>query len=367
MAYGMAERRESDPPTVFASAAHGFPQAVAVAGGRTVYVSGTGGVGRRGRLIGGGDLGAQARQAFGNVVRVVEAAGGGRASNVSVRILLTHAHAPTLPSDAPGPGFRHRPREPAAVQPSALAQRATRTAVDGYKVVKAYPHDPNAYTQGLIFRDGFLYESTGRTGHSSLRKVELETGEVLQKLPIPPGTSPKGSPSGSGQLLQLTWQNNVGLRLRPGHLQAPAGPSTTRARDGGWPTDGHRLILSDGSAQLRFLDPEHVRRGAQVTVKDGGTTVDQLNELEVVNGEVWANVWHTNRIARIDPRPAGSNGWVDLSGLMAAALRLDAEAVLNGIAYDAASRRLFVTGKLWPKLFEIAIVPAKGKSGGKTS
>jgi len=253
-----------------------------------------------------------------------------------------------------------------AIQPSALAQRATRTAVDGYKVVKAYPHDPNAYTQGLIFRDGVLYESTGLNGRSSLRKVKLETGEVLQQLPIPPDYFAEGLAEWKGQLVKLTWQNNVAFVYDRATFK--------RQRTFNYPGEGWGLaedatgfVLSDGSAHLRFMDPNTFAEVRRVTVMDGGTTIDQLNELEVVNGEVWANVWHTNRIARISPKTGKVVGWIDLSGLMAGGYRLDAEAVLNGIAYDAANRRLFVTGKLWPKLFEIAIVPARGKGVGKTS
>jgi glutamine cyclotransferase len=245
---------------------------------------------------------------------------------------------------------------------SALAQRAARAAVDGYKVVKAYPHDPNAYTQGLIFRDGVLYESTGINGRSSLRKVKLETGEVLQQLPIPPDYFAEGLAEWKGQLVQLTWQNNVAFVYDRATFK--------RQRTFNYPGEGWGLaedatgfVLSDGSAHLRFMDPNTFAEVRRVTVMDGGTTIDQLNELEVVNGEVWANVWHTNRIARIDPKTGKVVGWIDLTGLMAGGYRLEAEAVLNGIAYDAAGRRLFVTGKLWPKLFEIAIVPARGKAG----
>jgi glutamine cyclotransferase len=252
-----------------------------------------------------------------------------------------------------------------AVLPPALAQRATRAVVDGYKVVKAYPHDPNAYTQGLIYRDGVLYESTGLSGRSSLRKVKLETGEVLQQQPIPPEYFAEGLAEWKGQLVQLTWQNNVAFVYDRASFKRVRNFSYG-GEGWGLAEDATGFVLSDGTAQLRFMDPNTFAETRRVTVTDGSTTIDQLNELEVVNGEVWANVWHTNRIARISPRTGKVLGWVDLSGLMSGGYRLDAEAVLNGIAYDAASRRLFVTGKLWPKLFEIAIVPAKGR-GGKTS
>jgi glutamine cyclotransferase len=244
---------------------------------------------------------------------------------------------------------------PAAL-PAAPAQRAAQVAVDTYRVVKAYPHDPNAYTQGLIVRDGVLYESTGLNGRSSLRKVKLETGEVLQQQRIDPEYFAEGLAEWKGQLVQLTWRSNVAFVYDRATF---ARRRTFNYPGEGWGLagDADGFVLSDGSDQLRFLDPDTFREVRRVTVTDGKTTISQLNELEVVNGEVWANVWHTNRIARISPRTGKVVGWIDLAGLMAGGYRLDAEAVLNGIAYDAASRRLFVTGKLWPRLFEIQVVP----------
>jgi glutaminyl-peptide cyclotransferase len=248
---------------------------------------------------------------------------------------------------------------PAAL-PAAPAQRAAPVAVDTYRVVKAYPHDPDAYTQGLIVRDGVLYESTGLNGRSSLRKVKLETGEVLQQQRIDPEYFAEGLAEWKGQLVQLTWQSNVAFVYDRATFVRRR---TFNYSGEGWGLAGDAggFVLSDGSAQLRFLDPETFREVRRVTVTDGTTPISQLNELEVVNGEVWANVWHTNRIARISPRTGKVVGWIDLAGLMAGSFRLDAEAVLNGIAYDAASRRLFVTGKLWPRLFEIQVVPRRAK------
>ena len=244
--------------------------------------------------------------------------------------------------------------------PPALAQRAVRVPVDGYRVVKAYPHDPEAYTQGLIVRAGFLYESTGRNGRSSLRKVKLETGEVLQQERVAPEYFAEGLAEWKGQLVQLTWQSNVAF-VYDRTTFARRRTFTYPGEGWGLATDASGFVLSDGSDQLRFLDPETFREVRRVTVTDGATTVSQLNELEFVNGEVWANVWHTNRIARISAKTGQVLGWIDLTGLMAGGYRLDAEAVLNGIAYDPTGRRLFVTGKLWPKLFEIAIVPRRSR------
>lgn len=244
------------------------------------------------------------------------------------------------------------------------AQRRAPTPVSGYRVVKSYPHDANAYTQGLIFRGGFLYESTGQHGQSTLRKVKLETGEVLQQRRIDSAHFAEGLTEWKGRLFQLTWQSNVAFV----YDLATFAPVTTLKYPGeGWGlTAGpDSLILSDGTADLRFLDPATFKEIRRVTVRDGGTAIDQLNELEFVRGEVWANVWHTDRIARIDPRTGRVTGWIDLSGLMSM-YRLDAESVLNGIAYDPASQRLFVTGKMWPKLFEIQVVPKPAASSQRS-
>ena len=235
-----------------------------------------------------------------------------------------------------------------------MAQRRAATPVSGYRVVNAYPHDPDAYTQGLIYRGGFLYESTGRNGQSTLRKVKLETGAVVQQRRIDAAHFAEGLTEWKGRLYQLTWQSKVAFVY---DLATFAPVRTLRYPGEGWgltaAPDG--LILSDGTADLRVLDPETFREIRRVTVRDAGVPIDQLNELEFVRGEVWANVWHTDRIARIAPQTGRVVGWIDLSGLMST-YRLEAEAVLNGIAYDAATQRLFVTGKLWPRLFEIQVV-----------
>jgi glutaminyl-peptide cyclotransferase len=235
------------------------------------------------------------------------------------------------------------------------APAQSQTPVAGYRVVNAYPHDPDAYTQGLIYRDGVLFESTGRNGQSTLRKVKLETGAVLQQRHVDAAHFAEGLAEWKGRLFQLTWQSNVAFVY---DLATFAPVKTLKYPGEGWGLtagpDG--LILSDGTAQLRVLDPETFRELRRVTVRDGGVPVEQLNELEFVRGEVWANVWHSNRIARIAPQTGRVVGWIDLSGLMGM-YRLDAEAVLNGIAHDPKTDRLFVTGKLWPRLFEIQIVP----------
>ena len=230
------------------------------------------------------------------------------------------------------------------------------TPVDTYRVVNSYPHDSAAYTQGLVYRDGFLYESTGLRGSSSLRKVRLETGEVVQQRRVDQAHFAEGLADWKDQLVQLTWQSNVAFV----YDRASFAPRRTFSFSGeGWGLthDEQRFILSDGTEQLRFLDPETFREIGRVAVADGRTPVRDLNELEYIRGEVYANVWHTDRIARISPQTGRVTRWIDLRGLLPAGYRLDPQAVLNGIAYDAAGDRLFVTGKLWPRLFEIRIVP----------
>jgi glutamine cyclotransferase len=234
-----------------------------------------------------------------------------------------------------------------------LAQRSTGTPVHRYDIVNSYPHDPDAFTQGLIFRDGVLYESTGRNGRSTLRRVQLETGKVLQQTKIDDQYFAEGLTDWSNRLIQLTWVTNVGFVYDIASFKTL---QTFRYDGEGWGLthDERRLIMSDGTPTLRFLDPESMMVTGRVTVRDRGRPVDDLNELEFVNGVLYANVWTTDRIAMINPTSGEVTGWVDLRGLMPPAFT-SGDAVLNGIAYDASRRRLFVTGKLWPRLFEIRI------------
>ena len=232
-------------------------------------------------------------------------------------------------------------------------------ADEGYRVVHSYPHDAQAFTQGLVFAEGHLYESTGQVGHSSLRMVDLETGRVLQELPVPEPYFAEGLTTWGSALVQLTWQSHVAFvydRFSFRHL------SMGKYVGEGWglTTDGKALILSDGTAQLRFLNPVTFHELRRITVKDHGRPVTKLNELEMVKGEIYANVWYSDRIARIAPVTGKVLGWIDLRGLLPSSERRDPEAVLNGIAYDAAHDRLFVTGKLWPRLFEIKIKRGTG-------
>lgn len=227
----------------------------------------------------------------------------------------------------------------------------------GYRVVHAYPHDDQAFTEGLFYLDGYLYESTGREGASGIRKVKLETGKPVQSQSIPPQYFGEGIVAWKDRLIELTWRNEIGFIYDLGRLKPVA---HFGYRGEGWALthDGKRLIMSDGTAELRFLDPETLKETRRVTVTDDGKPVTMLNELEYVKGEVLANVWQTNRIARIDPASGKVTGWIDLTGLAPAGIAPQeaADAVLNGIAYDARHDRLFVTGKLWPRLFEIRLV-----------
>lgn len=227
--------------------------------------------------------------------------------------------------------------------------------VSGFRVVNAYPHDPAAYTQGLIYREGFLYESTGLNGRSTLRKVKLETGQVLQQHRLDQAHFGEGLALWNDRLVQLTWRSHIAF-VYDVVTFAPLRTFSYPGEGWGLTAGGGSFILSDGTDQLRFLDPETFREIRRVSVTDGGVAVRDLNELEFVRGEIYANVWQTDRIARISPQSGRVTGWIDLRGLMSTGYQLDREAVLNGIAYDARNDRLFVTGKLWPRLFEIRLL-----------
>jgi glutamine cyclotransferase len=223
-----------------------------------------------------------------------------------------------------------------------------------YEVVKAYPHDAKAFTQGLVFYQDVFYESTGLNGSSSLRRVEIETGKVLKKIDVPNQFFAEGLALLNGRLYQLTWQTQQGFVYDL--------DSFNKIREFGYMGEGwglthdaSALIMSDGSSRIRFIDPGTFDVQRMITVQDGSHDITQLNELEYIKGEIYANIWMQDRIARIDPQSGKVNSWIDLSGLQPAEARSDPGAVLNGIAYDEATDRLFVTGKLWPKLFEIKL------------
>jgi glutamine cyclotransferase len=231
--------------------------------------------------------------------------------------------------------------------------RTAPAPTDGYRVVRSYPHDPQAFTQGLLYADGVLYEGTGLNGRSSIRKVRLENGEVLQIRNLDERYFGEGIVIWQRQLIQLTWQSEIGFVYDRDTFEQRR--TFSYAGEGwGLTHDGTRLIMSDGSPYLRFLDPGTLKVTGKLAVRDGNTLVEELNELEHVKGEILANVWPTERIARISPKTGRVTGWIDLRGLLSPGEAAQAD-VMNGIAYDASADRLFVTGKLWPRLFEIQI------------
>jgi glutaminyl-peptide cyclotransferase len=225
----------------------------------------------------------------------------------------------------------------------------------GYEVVHTYPHDATAFTEGLLFHEGFLYESTGLYEQSSIRKVKLESGEIIQRRDLPGAYFGEGIAVWKDRLVQLTYQSGKGFVY---NLASFAPQSDFTYPGVGWAltSDEKRLIMSDGTPELRFLDPDTLRERGRLLVTDGGSPVKYLNELEWYKGAILANVWHSDRIARIDPATGRVTAWIDCSGLLPPRERPDPEDVLNGIAWDAANDRVFITGKRWPRLFEIRLV-----------
>ena len=237
----------------------------------------------------------------------------------------------------------------------ALLLAAPALAETRWKLVQSYPHDPAAFTEGLFFHQGALYESTGLEGQSEIRKVDLKTGRTLSRRIVPPPYFGEGIVNWKDRLISLTWRHRQGFVWR---LSDFFPISTFRYEGEGWglTQDGHSLIMSDGTAQLRFLNPEKLTEERRITVTWNGRPVERLNELEYVKGEIWANIWYDNHIARIDPRSGAVIDWLDIAPLLKASGAKDSEAVANGIAYDAKADRLFVTGKNWARLFEIRVV-----------
>lgn len=248
----------------------------------------------------------------------------------------------------------------ASYQHAAPAPRAGGAPVFGYQVVHTYPHDRNAFTQGLEFRAGVLYEGTGIYGRSSLRKVKLETGEVLQKTDLDPTYFGEGITVLNERISQLTWQTQTGFVYEQLTFK-PLRQFKYPGEGWGLANDGSRIYMSDGTPQIRFWDPTTYQETGRITVRDGKQDVDDLNELEYYRGEILANVWLTDRIVQFSPKDGRVTRWIDLKGILPESEKAQ-DSVLNGIAYDSVGDRLFVTGKLWPKLFEIKIVsrPASG-------
>jgi glutaminyl-peptide cyclotransferase len=241
-----------------------------------------------------------------------------------------------------------------ACAPTTIAQRRP-APVQSYKVIATFPHDTTSFTQGMVFADGELYESTGLNGESTLRRVDLKTGQTLQRIDIPKQYFAEGLALVGDELLQLTWQHKLGFVYdRKTFKQKRTFSYNTE----GWGIayDGtSRLVMSDGSDRLTFLDPKTFTAQKTMRVQDAGRPVLNLNELEWIENEIWANVWQTDRIARINPNTGDVNAWIDLSSLFPRAQRVPPADELNGIAYDRATRRIFITGKKWPRLYQITV------------
>jgi glutamine cyclotransferase len=229
-----------------------------------------------------------------------------------------------------------------------------------FKIIHVFPHDSAAFTQGLIYHGGFFYEGTGLNGRSSLRKVRPETGEVVRRVDLEPQFFGEGITLFKNEIVQLTWQSQTGFiyNLSDFHLLRQF---SYPGEGWGLTTIGNEIFMSDGTAEIRVLDGGTLKEKRRLKVHDGSTPVTELNELEFVAGEIFANIWQTNRIARISPQNGKVVGWIDLTGLLSPIYRLQEGAVLNGIAYDSVRKRLFVTGKLWPSVFEIQLVPKERK------
>ncbi|HLK60641.1 MAG TPA: glutaminyl-peptide cyclotransferase [Chthonomonadaceae bacterium] len=245
-----------------------------------------------------------------------------------------------------------------AVQPAAVKSSVPIYTAD---VKHTYPHDPHAFTQGLIYIDGYLYESTGLNGQSSLRKVELESGKVLQKIDVPSQYFAEGMTLFQGKIYQITWKEQKCFVYNPKTFQKE-GELTYTGEGWGLTHDDKLLIMSDGTNTIRFRDPAtfEVKRSITIMNPNNGKPLDQLNELEYIKGEIYANIWQTDAIVRIDPQSGKVVGMIDLTDLYPLSTRsaspgADPPDVLNGIAYDAGKDRLFVTGKRWPKLYEITL------------
>jgi glutamine cyclotransferase len=242
--------------------------------------------------------------------------------------------------------------------PAAAHGETPGLAYYSYEVVHTWPHDPAAFTQGLVYRDGDFLESTGLIGESTLRDVELETGRVLKQVSIGSEYFGEGLAVIGTRAYQLTWQNRIGF-IYDAFTFKREGEFVYDGEGWGLATDGKSLVLSDGTSQIRFLDPATFRLVRAITVTESGRPLARLNELEWINGEIFANVWQTDEVVRIDPSSGVVRGVIDFAGLLPSNERRPDTDVLNGIAYDAERDRLFITGKRWPRVYEVRIIPRR--------
>jgi len=254
---------------------------------------------------------------------------------------------------ATAPGTVAAP-SPQHTEPGARPEMAIPTY--SYEIFNRWPHDRTAYTEGLVFSGGALFESTGLNGASSVRRVEIATGRVTQSLSLAPDFYGEGLTLFDDMLIQLTWQSHKGF-VYDARCFCPRGEFAYDGEGWGLTHDGRSLIMSDGTQRIRFLDPRTFATIRTIDVYDNGQPLMNLNELEYVRGEIYANVWQTDSIVRIDPATGALRGRIDLTGLFPVAERAGPDDLLNGIAYDDATDRLFVTGKNWPTLFEIRLRP----------
>jgi glutaminyl-peptide cyclotransferase len=236
-----------------------------------------------------------------------------------------------------------------------LGQNSSAPILYTYQIVKTFPHDTSAFTEGLVFSNGSLYESTGRYGASSIRQVNLEDGVVQKEFSLAPQYFGEGLTVVNDALMQLTWQSNIGF-IYDKQTFAVQGNFSYSTEGWGLTFNGTDLVMSDGSANLYFLNPTTFQKVGQVSVHDGNTSITNINELEYVNGDIYANIWLQQKIAIINPQNGLVKGWIDLTGIYQTTVPDD---VLNGIAYDAQNNRLYITGKDWPNLYQITITPKK--------
>ena len=283
--------------------------------------------------------------------RRTDGTGRGRVATALLALVLVGAAPPQLqPALTPTPA-------PAPQQTPALVPAPAPVPVYTLEIVARFPHDATAFTQGLLWHDGALYESTGKEGRSEVRRVALNDGRVLARRALPSAVEfGEGLALWKDTLVSLTWTSGIAYRWDARTLK-PVGQRRYPGEGWGLTTAAEALVLSDGTPTLRFLDPDTLAEKRRVTVTVRGRALDQLNELEMVDGEVFANVWRTDYIVAIDPADGRITKVIDAGALTREVAVRDVDAVLNGIAWDAKSRRLFVTGKLWPTLFEVRLVP----------